>query len=884
VEFVEKCRLLKTPIAKGDEIMRLKRAMLLTLFLALIVNTLSLGGTAAYAADEISNLVLNKNELSLEVGSTASLTATAVFVSGSTESVTVKTDWNSGSTDIATVYAGVVTAKKEGKAVITATYLGKTVIVNVTVVKKVRSLIKDKQTIDLRKGQSEDVTITAYYDDGTSEDVTKKSEWNIDNGSVATVVNGRVTGQSSGTAVITAKYNNQSVSIPVNIEIVKRVDPGKKELSLLLDESETLVLNATYPDGSVKNVAAEAEWESADPDIADVIKGKITAYGPGQTEIVATYGTKSTLITVDVDKAIKLELNKTSLLMKKNASEQLKLMAVYADDSSEDITSRATWLSSDDSIVSVIKGKLVANATGEAKVTAKYGDKEVSVTVDVDVPRLLISSKEDVFLQAGKDEQITVTATYSDGSTKDVTGEAVWSVDDSSVAYVTKGKITTYKAGNAVVTAKYGDKTVTVKVSVDIPNSIILSKKTVNFQVGSSEQLTLTALFTDGREEDVTAKAEWTADSSSIADVRKGLVTGIETGVATITVKYGTRSAVATVSVGVLKSLTTTGNTELSLKKGVELTLSATATYTDGIKKDVTKEATWASSNPKVATIDEEGKLKTLISGTTQVTAAFGGKTLNFTVEVDMAEALVALPSTLSFDLNEIRSIVLNAKDKDGVAVNVADKAEWSSSSNAIVTVEKGVVTPVARGKATITAKYGGKSVTIPVEVGVVQSLSVDKKILSTKTGRSVQVTLYASMTDGSKKDVTSTAEWKSSSYKIVDVAGGLVTGVGPGTATVTATFGGKSATVSVDVDTLKYLQTNHVLVEMKAGSTFKVTATATYTDLTEEDVSVTGLWSTSNIRVADVKDGTIRAIGKGKATITITYAKKKTYVYITVN
>ncbi|MNC62191.1 Bacterial Ig-like domain (group 2) [compost metagenome] len=100
----------------------------------------------------------------------------------------------------------------------------------------------------------------------------------------------------------------------------------------------------------------------------------------------------------------------------------------------------------------------------------------------------------------------------------------------------------------------------------------------------------------------------------------------------------------------------------------------------------------------------------------------------------------------------------------------------------------------------------------------------------------------------------------------------------------MTATFGGKSVSVTVNVDTLKYLQTDQVLVNMTAGSTMKVTATATYADQTEEDVSVAGQWTTSNIKVADVKNGVIRAIGKGKATITVTYAKKKTYVYVTVN
>src|SRR5689334_9330720 len=79
----------------------------------LAAQTLAAG--SALAAEEISKLVLNKNELALQVGDTANLTATAIFVSGATENATVKTDWNSGTPDVASVYAGVVTAKKEGK-------------------------------------------------------------------------------------------------------------------------------------------------------------------------------------------------------------------------------------------------------------------------------------------------------------------------------------------------------------------------------------------------------------------------------------------------------------------------------------------------------------------------------------------------------------------------------------------------------------------------------------------------------------------------------------------------------------------------------------------------------------------------------------------------
>lgn len=116
--------------------MMVRMARVLSLLLVLIVAAGNLNGTRVLAADDIASLVVSKNEVTLEVGSTSNITATAVFTSGTTENVTVKTDWNSGSTDVATVYAGAISAKKEGTATVTATYMGKTVIIHVTVTKK----------------------------------------------------------------------------------------------------------------------------------------------------------------------------------------------------------------------------------------------------------------------------------------------------------------------------------------------------------------------------------------------------------------------------------------------------------------------------------------------------------------------------------------------------------------------------------------------------------------------------------------------------------------------------------------------------------------------------------------------------------------------------
>ncbi|NHN32258.1 Ig-like domain-containing protein [Paenibacillus agricola] len=1029
--------------------MRFHITRIVTLLLVFIgVVVINNNSQVVFAEETIASLVLSKNEVSLEVGSTVNLTATAVYTDNSTSVVTVKTEWVSGSTENATVYAGGITGKKEGTAVITATYNGKTVLVNVIVSKKVKALTKDKQKIDLRLNHSESVVLTAYYDDGTTEDVTTKADWSSDSNSVATVTNGSVKGLSSGTATITAKYGNQTLTLPVNVEIAKRVDAAKSEVSLLLHGTETVALTATYPDGTTEDVTLLADWSTDKETVADVLKGKITGYGPGQATIKASYGTKSTTIKVEVDNAIKLDLNKQELLMKnstaeqltltatysngnteeiteraewsssdeniayvykgkisanavgealiiakygerevsiivdvdmprrielsketvslqkggteqvtviatysdgttevvtdkatwstdngttadvikgkitgyatgqatitatygaklatlkvdvdstlklslnkqelflkKNITEQMTLTATYPTGSTEDVASRAEWTSSNESVVYVYKGKLTANAVGEAVITAKYGEKQVTMTVDVEVPRLLKLNKNSVIMQTGMTEQLTLHATYADGTVEDVTSIAKWSGTDDSIVYTSQGKITSYTAGEANVTATYGGKSATAKVQVDIPSYLKVSKKIVNLEAGGVETVVLMGTFVDGEDVDVTSSAVWTTSSSAIADVHNGTITGTSTGSATITATYGTRTVTIQVSVGVLLSLTADVS-EVVLRKGATQQVVVSAKYKDGSTNSVQDDAVWSSSNTKVAIV-ENGLITAKDTGVTEVTATFDGKSVRVTVNVDTASSLTPSTTYLVFDLGDaIRQITLEAVDELGASRDVTNEAEWKSSNSKVALVSKGTVTPVARGKATITATYGGKSVTIAVEIGVVQKLEVDRRFISMKTGDNVTVILTATLADGSIRDVTSAATWKTASYKVADVVKGTITATGSGKTIVTGTFGGKSIGLPVDVNTLKYLKTDVVKLDLTEGQEAQVTATGSYSDGTDEDVTIPALWQSSNSMIADVKDGMIKATGKGKARITVTYSNIKWYVQITV-
>ncbi|KMZ42198.1 MULTISPECIES: Ig-like domain-containing protein [Bacillales] len=859
-----------------------KKTMLLFLAVFLLVGTGNAG--VGLAADEISRLVLSKNEVTLENGDSTNLTATAIYVSGKTEDVTVKTEWTTQDANIASVYAGQITAKSVGKSTITATYMGKPVVVGVNVTKKVKALTTEDQTLNVRIGNTANVKLTAVYSDGTTEDVTTKADWSIDNPAIATVVNGAIKGLNSGSGTVTAKFGSQSTTISVNVEIAHRLEPNKNQVSLLLNGEETIKLKAIFPDGSVtEDVSDKAEWSSDNTAVADALKGTIKAYGAGTATITAKYGTKTATIKVDVDTTQKLELNKQNIFMNVGKEEDIELKATYANNGGSTVVNdKAEWSSDREDVAYYSNGKIHAVKSGEAVITAKYGNKSVQVRVDVEVPRSLYINPAFLTMKSGDKKDVTVNASFANGTSEEVTSKVEWSSDNADVVFANGKTVSAYKAGTANVTAKYGGKTATLVVDVDVPQNLTADITTVAIPVGGAKQVTVKASYPGGGSaEDVTQKVVWSSSSPNVASVRQGLITGVSTGSVTVTATYGTRTVNISVSVGVMQTLTV-DKKKIVLANGKSETVKLTAAYADGTNKDVTDTATWSTASAAVAEV-MNGKITATGAGKTTITGTFDGKSVSIAVEVDQATNLSVDPRMLILNVNESKDIKLSATDSAGNSDNVTKDAEWSSTSLKVADVVNGRVTGLSNGRATITAKYGGKSISIQVEVGIVSKLEADKRFVSTKSNSNVQVTLTATFSDGRTMDVTNLADWKTSNYKVADVSKGLVSGRAYGKTTVTARYNDKSVSIPVDVDMLKYLKTDVVQLVMNKGETKQVSAIATYMDGSEQNVSKPALWTTTRLLVADVKDGIIKATGSGKATIYVQYGGKKTPIVVTV-
>jgi hypothetical protein len=125
---------------------------------------------------------------------------------------------------------------------------------------------------------------------------------------------------------------------------------------------------------------------------------------------------------------------------------QLAARAQYSDSTSDDVTTQATWSSSNQAIATVsATGLVTAQAGGTASITATFQGVSGTQGVTVAQPQVqqVSISGNTVFTSRNQTSQLTATATMAGGSTQNVTATAAWAVSNTSVASVSSSALLT---------------------------------------------------------------------------------------------------------------------------------------------------------------------------------------------------------------------------------------------------------------------------------------------------------------------------------------------------------------------------------------------------------------------------------------------------------
>ena len=148
----------------------------------------------------------------------------------------------------------------------------------------------------------------------------------------------------------------------------------------------------------------------------------------------------------------------------------------------------------------------------------------------------------------------------------------------------------------------------------------------------------------------------------------------------------------------------------------------------------------------------------------------------------------------------------------------------------------------------------------------------------ATATCGSLQYAATALFSDGSTKDVSSTATWSSSNTSVAVVSTtGLASGIGLGTANIGATFSGIPAqSEPLAVDQLNSITLSPLAVTVPLGTSQPFVADGNFTFAAggtgDLDVSSQVTWNSSNTAVATIDNsGNATTVGTGSTTISAT-------------
>ena len=553
--------------------------------------------------------------------------------------------------------------------------------------------------------------------------------WSSSDATVATVsASGVATALKVGSAKIAATVQGKSAVAVLTVvptpAAAVRLSPSELQLTV----GQQGDLDATVVDANGATLSGRVvAWRSSNASVAIVdTTGHVTAIAPGATSVTASSEGKSitAAVTVRAIAVATVRLTPTSVSLVEGQSAQLTADA--RDASGQVLSGRAiTWSSSAPAIATVSSsGQVIAIATGSATITATSEGKAATTAVSVarrPVSSLVVSPSQ-LSLTPGQGTRLSVLVTDANGTV--LSGRAVtFSSASPAIATVsTDGTVTAVAAGSTTVTVTSEGKAATVAITVSPTPaaSIRVTPATASVFIGSTTTLSATVLDAGGASLD--RPVTWSSGAPTVASVSEdGTVTGVGVGTAVILASAEGRVGSATVTVAAIPVATVTITPASStLDPGGSTTLVASVQSAGGAEL-ADRAVLWTTSDAKVATVSASGVVAAIGPGVATITASAEGKTGTASITVSKPAAasvgrvtVTPLTASIAWSGPSNRTVQLTASAyTSAIGGTIIPDATftWSTSNANVATVNPtGLVTAIADGLVTITARSGTAS------------------------------------------------------------------------------------------------------------------------------------------------------------------------------
>lgn len=318
-----------------------------------------------------------------------------------------------------------------------------------------------------------------------------------------------------------------------------------------------------------------------------------------------------------------------------------------------------------------------------------------------------------------------------------------------------------------------------------------------------------------------------------------------------------------------------------SIPAGFAQQFTASGTYSDGTAQDLTASAAWSSSNTSVATVSNaagsQGRATGVAAGGPVTIAASAGAVSGsalLTVTAPILTSLAVTPTTPVVPVGNTQQFTATGTYSDGSTQVITGSVTWSSSSPSVASISGGgLASALGPGATTISAQQAGITGSTTMTVISLQSLTISPLNPSVVAGSTIQFAATGHYSDGSVRDLTSTAVWSSSKTSVATITspGGLATGRAKGSTTIKAVVGSLSAstTLTVNALVLQSIAVTPATASISVRGIQQFSAVGTYNNGTTSDITSSVSWSASPKMVASVSaSGLATGLKAGTATI----------------
>lgn len=712
------------------------------------------GSTTLTVANSLVSIAVTPAAITINPvapGNTQQFTAIGTFADKTTQDLTATATWQSSSSTIATISSGgLATGVAPGGVTISATSSGVTGTATLTVANPLQVITVTPANSSAAPGTKPQFTATGTYFDKTSQNITALVAWSSSNTAAATIsttapTQGLATTIAAGQTTITATCTPPSTACPTGSAVsgstgltvtsahITKIDvtPVNSPISLGLQQQYDAL--ATFSDGSQQDVTNVVTWTSSDPtSVTITVSGlatgvKVTTSPVTITAKAANGVTGSTTTTVNAGNLVSIAIKPANITkLAQGTSQQFSAIGTFNNGGTLDITNQVSWQSSDTTIAVVLQktGKVIAAKTvplpdNNVTISATLQSISQSITIDVTnaTPVSITVTPVTAQIPVGATQTFHATGLFTDGTSQDITVDSTWTSSNPAQATVTiQGRVlgVAPTTPNVTISAAFGgvSGSATLVVSTATLSSITITPPSANLAPGSTITFQATGNYSDGSTANLTSLANWTSDAPAVATVSGGVTSGQSAGTANITASYGGQAGTAPVLV-TASPLTAITVTPANPTSYIGVTLQFTAIGTAGAQSvNLTSSATWASSNPAVATVSNanvrQGIATGVGTGSSTITAVFAGVSGNTTLNVSNATLtkLVITPANPTIAVGSNLQFKATGTFSDGKTVDLTGQVTWNSSAPNVAPVTGGLASGATAGQTTITATF----------------------------------------------------------------------------------------------------------------------------------------------------------------------------------